>query len=79
MRCLSHAELNCRLDGHVPHDDMVYGHADVMEKTGAQACAYCHQPAYCAQCHSEDVLAADSSLPTSHPTLTPPGSGARSP
>jgi hypothetical protein len=63
----------------VPHDDMVYGHADVMEKTGAQACAYCHQPAYCAQCHSEDVLAADSSLPTSHPTLTPPGSGARSP
>ena len=62
----------------VPHDDMVYDHADVMEKTGAQACAYCHQPAYCAQCHSEDVLA-DAPSSTAHPTLAPPGSGAISP
>jgi hypothetical protein len=52
----------------VPHEGMVYNHADVVKKTGAQACAYCHQPAFCAQCHSDLVL------PDPFPHLTSPSS-----
>jgi len=40
----------------VPHDDMVFNHADVIRRVGVQACAFCHQPTYCAQCHADDVL-----------------------
>lgn len=49
----------------VPHEGMVFSHAQVTKDVGAQACAYCHQPAYCAQCHSNDVL------PSPSPDLTP--------
>jgi hypothetical protein len=35
---------------------MVTNHAAVVRTSGAQACAYCHAPAYCAQCHAEPVL-----------------------
>lgn len=41
----------------VPHDDMVFNHAAVIRKTGAQACVLCHQATYCVQCHASDVLA----------------------
>jgi nitrate/TMAO reductase-like tetraheme cytochrome c subunit len=47
----------------VPHDDMVYKHADVARRVGAQACAFCHQPTYCAQCHADDVLPRAGSIP----------------
>lgn len=40
----------------VPHDNMVYNHALVVQKVGASACAYCHQQAYCTQCHANNVL-----------------------
>jgi NapC/NirT cytochrome c family, N-terminal region. len=40
----------------VPHDDMVYNHADVIRRTGAAACVLCHQPEYCARCHAQPVL-----------------------
>lgn len=48
----------------VPHDDMVFNHADVTRRVGAQACAFCHQPTYCAQCHGDDeVLPRPGSIP----------------
>jgi hypothetical protein len=47
----------------VPHDDMVYKHAAVARRVGAQACAFCHQPTYCAQCHADDVLPRAGSIP----------------
>jgi hypothetical protein len=40
----------------VPHDQMVFNHAQVVKDVGAATCAACHQPVYCAQCHSNDVL-----------------------
>ena len=40
----------------VTHDDMTFNHAAVMQKTGPQACAYCHQPAFCSRCHQNPVL-----------------------
>ncbi len=49
----------------VPHDQMVYDHAKVVEKIGSQSCAACHQPAYCAQCHAQQVL------PNPYPDITP--------
>ena len=31
---------------------MLYNHAQsVRDAGGTNSCAYCHQPAYCAQCH----------------------------
>jgi len=49
----------------VPHDEMVFNHAQVVKETGALACALCHQPAYCSQCHANDVL------PNPFPDLSP--------
>lgn len=49
----------------VPHDNMVFNHAEVIKQTGSQACASCHQPVYCAQCHANKVL------PDPFPNLTP--------
>jgi nitrate/TMAO reductase-like tetraheme cytochrome c subunit len=49
----------------VPHDQMVFNHAEVVRDTGTEACALCHQPVYCSQCHSNDVL------PNPFPDLTP--------
>jgi hypothetical protein len=55
----------------VKHDEMLYNHGAVLKKTGAQACAYCHQPAYCAQCHANPVL--PDPFPDQPPTpSTPP-------
>ncbi len=39
---------------------MLVNHAKVSQQTGTAACAYCHQPAYCARCHAEPVLPAGS-------------------
>jgi nitrate/TMAO reductase-like tetraheme cytochrome c subunit len=47
----------------VPHDDMVFNHADVTRRVGAQACAFCHQPTYCGQCHANEVLPRPGSTP----------------
>ncbi len=49
----------------VPHEGMVFNHAQVIKDVGSQACAYCHQPAYCAQCHANEVM------PNPFPQLTP--------
>jgi len=64
----------------VPHDEMVFNHAAVVRRIGANACTLCHQQTYCAQCHANDVLPveglpADSRLPDSLPagSLPPPG------
>ena len=36
---------------------MLYNHAQsVLDAGGTNACATCHQPAYCAQCHKDGVL-----------------------
>jgi hypothetical protein len=51
----------------VSHDTMVFNHGAVIEKNGAQSCAYCHAPTYCAQCHAEPVM-----------PLGPAGTGSRS-
>ena len=60
----------------VPHDDMVFNHANVIVKTGVQACAACHQPVYCAQCHANPVMPnpfPDQSLePTPSPSAASP-------
>jgi nitrate/TMAO reductase-like tetraheme cytochrome c subunit len=40
----------------VPHDDMVYNHAEVVRKVGVQACVFCHQPVYCERCHPSGIL-----------------------
>ena len=37
----------------VDHDTMSTNHAQVIRDQGNQACAYCHQPVYCARCHAE--------------------------
>ena len=58
VRRLPHPDVLRELPRHagrpVPHDNMVFNHAAVVQKTTSAACAYCHQPAYCAQCHSGD-------------------------
>ena len=35
---------------------MLTNHAESIRQSGAESCAYCHQPVYCARCHSEKVL-----------------------
>ena len=36
---------------------MLYNHAQAITLSGGtNACAYCHQTAYCAQCHKDQVL-----------------------
>ena len=40
----------------VPHDEMVYNHAAVVRRIGANACTLCHQQSYCSQCHADNVL-----------------------
>jgi nitrate/TMAO reductase-like tetraheme cytochrome c subunit len=47
----------------VPHDEMVFNHADVVRRVGANACTLCHQESYCAQCHATDVLPDTGLLP----------------
>jgi hypothetical protein len=37
----------------VTHDQMLYNHAGAIRVSGGQACAYCHQPAYCSTCHGK--------------------------
>ncbi len=65
----------------VPHDDMVYNHAEVIKKTGSGACFNCHQPVYCSQCHgNDDVSGSDtpsagaSGEPSAQPS-DPPSTG----
>jgi nitrate/TMAO reductase-like tetraheme cytochrome c subunit len=55
----------------VPHDDMVFNHAAVVQKVGAQACTLCHQASYCAQCHADPVLP-QPGAPVPQPTAVPP-------
>ena len=62
----------------VPHDEMVFNHATVVRRLGAQGCTLCHQATYCAQCHAEPVLPAPGTPtgtiappPTLGPTLYP--------
>ncbi len=50
----------------VSHDQMVFNHGSVIEKSGAAACATCHAPSYCAQCHAGPVM-----------PLGPAGTGSR--
>jgi len=40
----------------VQHEQMMTNHAQVIRNQGNQACAYCHQPVYCARCHADKVL-----------------------
>jgi hypothetical protein len=40
----------------VDHDTMTTNHAQVIRDQGNQSCAYCHQPVFCARCHTEPVL-----------------------
>jgi hypothetical protein len=41
----------------VSHDEMLYNHAKSVTAAGStNACAVCHQQAYCAECHKDDVL-----------------------
>jgi hypothetical protein len=35
---------------------MLTQHAASVRAAGNEACAYCHQPPYCAQCHTDQVL-----------------------
>jgi nitrate/TMAO reductase-like tetraheme cytochrome c subunit len=59
----------------VPHDEMVFNHAAVVRRIGAQACTLCHQQSYCANCHSEPVLPVDGApAGTVGPWETPPAS-----
>jgi nitrate/TMAO reductase-like tetraheme cytochrome c subunit len=66
----------------VPHDQMVYNHAEVTRQIGGQACTVCHQPSYCAQCHAGDdvigVPGSGSGEPP-WPTPAPPSPAATSP
>ena len=45
---------------------MATNHAKVIRDQGNTACAYCHQPVYCARCHADPVLPITS--PSSHGT-----------
>ncbi len=49
---------NCHSSGaqRVNHEEMLYHHPQVIEKTGLQACGYCHREAFCARCHKQPVL-----------------------
>lgn len=62
----------------VPHDEMVYNHAEVTRQIGGQACTLCHQPTYCAQCHVGDVMTgsgtADVDVPSPTSLPAPPTS-----
>ena len=40
----------------VKHDEMLYNHAASIKVSGGAACAYCHQPVFCARCHADNVL-----------------------
>ncbi|MDP4013988.1 MAG: NapC/NirT family cytochrome c [Candidatus Nanopelagicales bacterium] len=66
---------NCHASGaiNISHDDMIYGHAAQIRKSGVQSCALCHKPSYCATCHAGDVL------PTSSLSPGLPQASARSP
>jgi hypothetical protein len=33
----------------------LYNHAESVKKSSLNACGYCHQPVYCATCHSSEV------------------------
>jgi hypothetical protein len=35
---------------------MLTNHAAAIRSSSANACAYCHQPVYCARCHKDQVL-----------------------
>jgi len=50
--------VNCHSTGAVTvdHDTMATNHAAVIRAQGNTACAYCHQPVYCARCHTGQVL-----------------------
>jgi hypothetical protein len=52
--------VNCHRSGalNVRHDQMLYSHPTSVRRAGLQACAYCHQPSYCATCHKDPLLAA---------------------
>ena len=59
--------MNCHATGAVSidHDEMATNHAKVIREQGNQACAYCHQPVFCARCHKQPVLPV--TTPLSHP------------
>ncbi len=52
---------------------MATNHAQAIRDHGNQSCAYCHQPVYCARCHSEPVL------PPSSPYVSGTGSPSNAP
>ena len=35
---------------------VLYNHAASMRVSGGKACAYCHQPVFCARCHQGNIL-----------------------
>jgi nitrate/TMAO reductase-like tetraheme cytochrome c subunit len=45
---------NCHSSGAiaVKHDDMLFNHAQVVEKNTSQSCNYCHQKPFCERCHA---------------------------
>jgi hypothetical protein len=54
----------------VQHDEMLTNHAETIRTSGAGACAYCHQPVYCARCHTDDVMPGSSRLHVGPPAAT---------
>jgi hypothetical protein len=49
---------NCHSSGatQVRHEEMLFHHPQVIERAGIQACAYCHQEAFCARCHKKQQV-----------------------
>jgi hypothetical protein len=52
---------------------MMTNHAQVIRDQGNQACAYCHQPVYCARCHAEKVLPVTAPFNTNSTGAVPEG------
>jgi nitrate/TMAO reductase-like tetraheme cytochrome c subunit len=57
----------------VPHDEMVFNHAAVVRRIGANACTLCHQQSYCSQCHADEVLPRNPGQSSVSPSLPAPG------
>jgi hypothetical protein len=57
----------------VQHDQMLTNHAESIRISGAASCAYCHQPVYCARCHSEPVLPGSAPVIGARLNESPPG------
>jgi nitrate/TMAO reductase-like tetraheme cytochrome c subunit len=66
---------NCHNSGaaKVNHDEMLYRHPQAIAKAGINACAFCHQEAFCARCHKKPVL--ESGKPYAHTEAELQGEG----